>query len=257
MLNTTLIGDASRRLLLVGLMAATMVFTAYHEDYLDIITVPFWGVLCGGYALMVWLALRASIARLLSLMVAIFTIEYVKEALGIRYGLWIYHGAPGGFVFGVWSWVLGGLACYTVAIKIVAPILRKLPHPPAGWINPVVLVVLAAVGLFLLRGRFHELGLLYWIFYAVLLVFAAVCSRVLEIPLFVGLVVASWITSNASEFVGSVLSGIWTFPHHATYPPAFLLFVCWPIEIVAQFSLAYLLLPADSFEEINFLKGAS
>jgi hypothetical protein len=237
-------------------MAATMIFTAYHEEYLTVITLPFWGVLLGGYILMVWLALHSSTARLLSLIVVIFTIEYVKEALGIRYELWIYHGAPGGFVFGVWSWVLGGLACYTVATKIAAPLLRKLPLPVAGWINPIVLVLLAGVGLLLLSKRFQELGLLYWIFYAVLLVFAAERSRIIEVPLFLGLVITSWITSNMSEFVGSVLSGIWTFTNHPSYPPAFLLFACWPIEIVAQFSLAYLLVPADSSEELNFPRGA-
>lgn len=247
-----LAGDGSRRLLLVALVAVTMFFTACHEGYLAIISMPFWAVLCSGYILMVWLALSSSTARLLSLIIVIFTIEYVKEALGIRYGLWIYHGASGGFVFGVWSWVLGGLGCYTVATKIATPLLRKLPLPAAGWINPIVLVLLAGVGLVLLNGRTSDLGLPYWIFYAVLLIVASVRSRIIAVPLFVGLVMTSWITSNASEFLGSVHSGIWTFPGHPTYPPAFLLFACWPIEIVAQFSLAYLLVPADSSEELNF-----
>lgn len=237
--------DLCRNLLVIGVLGASLLFAAYYESYLGMITLPFWGILLGGFGLAVWLAFTESTARILSLIVAVFVIEYMKEGIGIRCGLWTYHGTNGSFIFGVWAWVLAGITCFVVGTKVVTPSLSRLP-PVSSRLNPVILVILAAVGMVFLRNHLNELTWLYWAFYGLLLLVALLRSKALEYPLFVGLVIASWIVGNISEYAGSVGSGIWTFRGHPSYPPAFLLVACWPIEIVAQYSLARLMVPCST-----------
>lgn len=92
-----------RNFVLVALLAAVLLFTAFHEGYLGSIAVPFWILLAAAFAICTWLALSISSRRLLSLLLAVFILEYVKEAIGIRSKLWVYHGAGGQFNFGVWA----------------------------------------------------------------------------------------------------------------------------------------------------------
>jgi hypothetical protein len=60
----------------------------------------------------------------------------------------------------------------------------------------------------------------------------------MEFPVFAGIIITSWLVGNPSEYVGSVASGVWTFTHNPHYPPFFLLFGCWPLEILAQYLLS-------------------
>jgi uncharacterized protein (DUF362 family) len=237
-----------RNLLLIGVLFVTIAFSAYQEGYLRILGLPYTLVLLWGVGMSVWLAMSASMARMLSLVLSIFTIEYVKEALGTRYGFWIYHGINGSFVFGVWSWVLGGLSCYSFATKVVVPILRKwLPPISRGW-NPVMVLGLALFGFVLLGKRVQEAGWLYWFFYLVLILVALSRSMRFDVSLWLGLILGSFAVSNLGEFVGATINELWTFPGEADYPPLFLLFACWPIEILAQTTLSVLLVPLSSSE---------
>jgi hypothetical protein len=240
--------NASNNLLLVCLLVVTIFFTAWNEGYLGIIAWPFALVLLAGLGMMVWLALTASPARFLSLVTSIFAVEYIKEALGIYYGFWIYHGHPGSFVFGVWAWVLGGLTCYTLATSGLAPLLRKLPHPTSRRWNSALIVGFALLGVFLMRDRTAQAGWLFWIFYLILTLIALLRAPRFDFPSFFGLVISAWAVGNISEYMGSTWSGIWTFPRDPNYPPLFLLFACWPIEIVAQTSVAALLVPPSDAE---------
>lgn len=239
-------------ILLVCLVVVTMLFAAFNEGYLSILTWPFSSVLLGAVGMMVWLAWTATPARFLSLVVSIFAIEYIKEGLGIRYGFWIYHGIHGSYIFGVWSWVLGGLTCYTLATKALAPLLRKLPYPRSRRWNSALVLGFAILGLVLMGNRTSQAGWLYWIFYLILISIAILRSSIFEFPLFASLVITSWAVSNLSEYLGSSACGVWTFPNDPTYPPFFLLFACWPIEIVAQTSIATLLVPPSESEAMLF-----
>jgi hypothetical protein len=75
-------------------------------------------------------------------------------------------------------------------------------------------------------------------FYILLIIGCVYVSSKVDFPILIGIVITSWIIGNPSEYVGSVASGVWTFTHNPNYPPFFLLFGCWPVEILAQYSLS-------------------
>jgi len=191
-----------------------------------------------GFAIAGWLALSISTRRLLSLILSIFIIEYVKETIGIRSEFWSYQGIGGFYNFGVWAWVLGGLTVYTLSTRVVIRLIRKLKLAFPKWLNPVILFL---VFLFipLTMGQYRNgAGWLFWLFYALLLLTGIYTSIKIDFPVFVGIVLTAWIVSNPSEYIGSVSSKVWIFLYNPDYPPLFLLFGCWPLEILAQYVLS-------------------
>jgi hypothetical protein len=84
-------------------------------------------------------------------------------------------------------------------------------------------------------------GALFWGFYLLLLVAGIIMALRVDFSVFLGLILTTWLMSNISEYVGSVPSQAWSFTHNTDYPPFFLVMGCWPLEILAQYSLsAYL-----------------
>jgi hypothetical protein len=227
-----------RNLLLVVLLVAIMLFTAFHEGYVGMISALFWVSLFAGFAISIWLAFSISTRRLLSLILSIFVIEYVKETIGIRSGMWTYHGVSGSYNFGVWAWVLGGLTVYTLSTKIVIKQIRKLKLSLPRWLNPVLLILVCSLIPLTMGDYWSGVGGLFLSFYALLLIAGIYTSIRMDFPVFAGIVIMAWIVGNPSEYLGSVSSGVWTFTHDPDYPPVFLLFGCWPIEILAQYSLS-------------------
>lgn len=227
-----------QNLLLVALLIIITLFTAFYEGYLPLISTFFWGLLITAFAISAWLALSISTRRLLSLILGIFVIEYVKETIGIGSGMWAYHGVNGHYNFGVWAWVLGGLTAYTLATKVLIKHIRKLKLSLPLWLNPVILILVSSLILLTLGDYWSEAGYLFWTFYAVLFIAGIYTSIKMEFPVLMGIVIAAWVVGNPSEYAGSVTSGVWTFTHNPDYPPVFLLFGCWPLEILAQYSLS-------------------
>lgn len=227
-----------RNILLVALLAAIIFFTAFHEGYLAKISVYFWIVLAAGIAICAWLALSISTGRLLSLFLAIFIIEYCKEAIGIRYKLWEYDGYGSQFNFGVWAWVLGGLVCYTLATKVVIRLIGRLKVVWPGWLNCVLLLILFLAMPLTMGSYLEDAGILMWLFYILILSVGLAAAARIDFSIFAGIVVTAWIVGWPSEYVGSIASKIWIFPHNEYYPPFFLIFCCWPLEILAQYALS-------------------
>jgi hypothetical protein len=235
-----------RNLLLTAALAAIVLFTAANEGYLHTISVLFWLVLMAGVAMTACLGRVATTTRMLALILVVYLIETVKEANGIRDGLWIYHGRGGLFSFGVWSWVVGAVGVSTVAVRWFAPWIRGIlgarygaasPQIPA-WVAPALVLLLFLLMAATLGPYRPGVGRLFWIFYLIL---AAVCLyavRKMDFALFAALAVTSIFIGNVSEFVGGVQSGIWTFPHDRHWPPFFLVCCCWPLEIIAQYAIA-------------------
>ena len=81
-------------------------------------------------------------------------------------------------------------------------------------------------------------GGLFWLFYVLIFIAGIYISFKIAFPVFIGIVISAWIVGNPSEYVGSIASGVWTFTYNSAYPPVFLLFGCWPLEILAQYSLS-------------------
>lgn len=234
-------GFIPQNYLIVGLTLAVTLFTAWHEGYFAFISVSFWIFLALGFGLAFWVAAQISSRRLLSLAVSIFIMEYIKETIGIRAGLWVYHGVNGFYNFGVWAWVLGGISAYTLGTRIIRPLIRRL-QPGVSHRRQVaiigILFLLIPLGL---GGYWGGTGAWFWGFY--ILTLAAdlwVASRV-DFPLLAGMVAAAWLVGNTGEYLGGPVSGVWTFPRDPRYPPLFLLFGCWPLEILAQYALSAVL----------------
>ena len=116
----------SRNLLLIALFIVVTIFTAFHEGYIPLISILFGGLLIAGFLMSIWLAFSISTKRLLGLLIGIFMVEYIKETIGIRSGVWTYHGTDGFYNFGVWAWVLGGVTAYTLSTRVVIRLIRKL-----------------------------------------------------------------------------------------------------------------------------------
>jgi len=230
-----------QNLLLIALLIIITLFTAFHEGYILLISTLFWVSLIAGFSVSVWLALSISTRRLLSLILGIFIIEYVKETIGIRSRVWTYHGVDGLYNFGVWAWVLAGLIVYTLSTRVVIRLIRKLKLSLPRWLNPVILILISLLIPLTMGDYWSGARWLFWSFYVLLLIAGIYTSIRMDFPVFAGIVITAWIISNPSEYVGSVASGVWTFTHNPDYPPLFLLLGCWPLEILAQYSLSALL----------------
>lgn len=239
-----------QNLLLTALFIFVTLFTAFHEGYIPLISIPFWISIIAGFSIIIWLAWNISTLRLLSLILSIFIIEYIKETIGVRSGMWTYHGINGFYNFGVWAWVLGGLIAYTLSIKVVIRQIRKLKLSLPRWLNPVILLLVSFLIPLTMGDYWRGAGILYWSFYVLLLIAGIYASIRMDFPVFAGIVITAWIVGNPSEYLGSQ-SGVWTFTYNPLYPPFFLLFGCWPLEILAQYSLSAFLahepLDADTF----------
>jgi hypothetical protein len=228
-------------LLLVALLLGVTLFSAYVEGYWSLIALPFWLSLAAGFAVAAWLALTISTRRLLALILGIFMIEYLKETIGIRSGMWIYHGINGSYLIGVWAWVLAGLVTFTLATRVAARLIRKLaPTLPRALnlLNPVLVVLIFLIIPLTLGPYRPGAGAWFWGFYAAVFLVSLVTSLRLDFPVFLGLVLVTWLMGNLSEYVGSVPNHLWTFPHNPNYPPFFLVMGCWPLEILSQYALS-------------------
>lgn len=246
-------GERFPNLVIVALFFTVFLFTAFHEGYLPFVSLPFFLSLAVGFALAFWLALHLTTKRLLALILVIAFLEYIKETMGIRAGMWVYHGANQAYLFGVWCWVLAGLTVFALANRLTIPLLRSFKaSPPSRW-NLVVPPALFLV-IFLFLGEYSSgAGGLFWSFYTLLLIYNLYIVWKMDAPVLMGIVITAWVGGNISEYIGAVASGAWTFPHNPTYPPAFLLFGCWPLEIVAQYALSAFL-AGETLEEYAFLK---
>jgi len=207
----------------------------------------FFVTLAIGFCLMAWLTLSISTFRYASLMLTIFIIEYIKEGIGTISNLWTYHGrniwtSPDSnealINFGVLMWVMGGIAVYTVATKLIIPWLRKLDFSPPRYVHPLIIILLFALIPLLLGKYAAGAGFLFYALYLFLFAVCLFASLKMEFPVFAGILVAALIGGFPAEYAGSMGSGIWTFTHNPDYPPLFLLVSCWPLEIMAQYSIS-------------------
>ncbi len=310
-----------RNLLLMTLFFIATIYTAYQEKYWPI-PWPFSLVLLGGAALSIWMALNISTPRLLSLILAIFIIEYVKETIGVRSGMWTYKNAQQ-YNFGICAWVLAGMSVYWLAVRLVIPALRKLKElyeqynplnpnliivvlilalipftvngyrlydtahfpgeaPFFGWIwwfwglyaalfvatvaaargvefgdlfgyriSPnlaIVLLVIVIIPLTLgdyLHPKTPE-DALWWLkwslgFYLILLLVTLETANRMDSPIFLGLLLTTWVVAIISEYTGAIQNGIWEFTNDKVFPPFFLVIGCWPLEIFTQYRLSAVL----------------
>lgn len=233
--------DRSRNFLVVLLLIVVTLFTAFQEGYFPLISPLFWLCLMAGVGFSLWLAWDIANRRFLALILVIFILEYLKESIGIKSGMWVYHGAGGAYNFGVWAWVWAGLSAYTLSTRLISRALRRHNLALPRRVN--LILVLALFGLIpLTLGKFWSgAGGWFWGFYITLLLAGLLTASRLDFPVFAGLVLAAWVLANPSEYVGSALSGIWTFTHNPHYPPFFLLAGCWPLEILVQYGLSAVL----------------
>lgn len=231
-------GERGRNVVLVLLLLAAFLLATYWEGYLAIISWPFGLCLAGGFGLAIWLAMRTSTARMAALLLSIFFIEYAKETIGIQSGLWVYHGIRGQYVFGVLAWVVGGVSAHALSTGVAIPLLRRLDLGPPRWLRSVLLLGLFALVPLTLGPYWAGTGVLFWSFYALLLAATLTATMRMPFSVFGAIVVCAWVVGNPTEFLGSAGSGAWTFAHNPNYPPFFLLASCWPLEILAQYSLS-------------------
>jgi hypothetical protein len=182
-------------------------------------------------------------------MLGIFIIEYIKEGIGIKSGMWAYTN-PNSYNIGVWAWVMGGMTVFWVAVRLVIRGMRKLTEGISRrWdlLNPLIVVLVFAI-IPLTLGDYADKNPLwqqgrcwFWGFYGLLFLFTLITALRMEFPVFLGLLLSTWILAFPSEYAGSVpLPHVWTFTY-SSYPPVFLIFGCWPLEIFTQYALSAML----------------
>jgi len=241
-----------QNLLLVALFGIVTLFTAYQESYLPVIGAIFWLVLIIGFAIAIWMALYITTGRLLALVLGIFIIEYIKETIGMRSGMWSYHGLANSYNFVVWAWVMGGMGVFWIAVRLVIRGMKKLTAGlPRRWnlINPVIVVLVLAIIPLTLGDYRSGAGGWFWLLYAILCLITLVTAGRMDLPVFLGLLLTSWVLGFLSEYAGSVPNHIWTFTYNPNYPPVFLIIGCWPLEIFTQYALSAFLAnePLDKY----------
>lgn len=223
---------------ITGLLFIATLFAAWWEGYFPMISLLLWIVLILGFLIILWLSGFVSTKRFLSLIFAIFVLEYIKESIGISSDLWRYNGTSGFYLFGVWLWVIGGLITYTISTRIIIKIVRKFRIINSSMINVVIFMMIVAVIPVTLGDYWQGLEIRFYVFYAILISIGFFASRGLDTDAFLTIVLSAWLVGNPSEYVGSINSGIWTYIHNSNYPPLFLVIGCWPLEILVQFSIS-------------------
>jgi hypothetical protein len=117
----------------------------------------------------------------------------------------------------------------------------------------IVLIIFAMIPLTL--GEYRSgAGTWFWGLYLVLLLVTLAASFLMDFPVFLGLVITTWIFGFPSEYVGSVPNHLWTFPHNPNFPPFFLIMGCWPLEIITQYSLSAFL-AHEPLDQYTFNQG--
>lgn len=244
-------------LLLIGLLALVTLFTAnfegyFREGFVSTISLTLWLTMLGGYVLAIWLAMSISTSRLVSLVLVIFLVEYVKEATGTELKLWEYHSPGGSPLFGVCLWILAGLATYTIATKVLIPLTRRGTFRLPRFLNPlIVMPVFLLIPLTLNEYwprvqsgpefDWYATTNLFWVFYGLLLLAGMISSLWIGTRTLAGIYISTIIVGLISEHVGAA-SGVWSFlPPENAKPPAFLIFGCWPLEILFQYIISAIL----------------
>ncbi|MGR3310729.1 MAG: hypothetical protein ACUZ77_08125 [Candidatus Brocadiales bacterium] len=250
-MTNSLNNERLQNIILVFLLITVTLFTAFHEGYFPLISIPFWISIVIGFSISMWLAWTISTRRLLSLILGIFIIEYIKETIGIRSGFWSYHGVNGLYIFGVWAWVLGGLMAFTISTKVAIRQLRRLKISVPRWSNPAILAIISLFIPLTLGDYWSGAGKLFWLFYILIIIAGIYVSFRMDFFVFSGIVITAWVVGGPSEYIGSMASNVWTYTHNPCYPPFFLLFACWPLEILALYSLSAFL-AKEPFDKDTF-----
>jgi hypothetical protein len=233
--------ERPQNFLLAVLFVIAVLFTAFQEGYFPVLSLSFWLCLGAGFALSFWLALTISTRRLLALILVIFIMEYLKETIGIWSGMWTYHGIRGAYNFGVWAWVVAGLTVFTLSTRMVMRKIRKISPTLSrkGHLVNSLIVLLLFFAIPLSLGNYRDgTGMWFWSFYLVLLAVGLQAAWRMDLAVFSGIVLTAWVVGLPSEYLGSVSSRVWSFTYNPNYPPFFLIIGCWPLEILAQYSLS-------------------
>ncbi len=258
------IAETGRNLLLVFLLLAVTLATAFQEGFLTIGAGGwwpkihnedagiFWVVFAGSYSLVFWLAFSISTRRLIAFMVAILLVEYFNQTLGTKLGLWEYVTTPkGGYLFGVCTWVGAGLFAYMFASKAVVRLSMK-----AVFRLPKVMGVLLVMGLLgliywagpanLLRSAAHGcdqaatpcLASLFWLLFSVLTLIGIAACLTADPRMVLGVVISAWVVGFISESAGGI-AHLWSFGSGPSNGPSvYLVGGMWPLEVLAQFAIS-------------------
>jgi uncharacterized protein (DUF362 family) len=120
----------------------------------------------------------------------------------------------------------------------------------------IVLLVIAIIPLTLgdyLDPKTPE-DALWWLkwslgFYLILLLVTLETANRMDSPIFLGLLLTTWVVAIMSEYTGAIQNDIWKFAHDKAFPPYFLVIGCWPLEIFTQYRLSAVLAkePLDQY----------
>jgi hypothetical protein len=165
---------------------------------------------------------------------------------------------------------MGGMTVFWVAVRLVIRGMRKLTAGLSRrWdlLNPVMVIMVFAIipltlGEYASGEKWQQGQWWFWGLYALLFLLTLVTAIRMEFPVFLGLLLTTWILAFPSEYAGSVPHlTIWEFTFNKTYPPPFLIFGCWPLEIFTQYALSALLadelLNKYTFSEEKVISHAS
>ena len=152
--------------------------------------------------------------------------------------MWTYHGSSDQYLFGVWLWVAASLSAYALSRELLRSCdgWNQIRLPPLA--NLLLIFVIAAIIPLTLGEYAPHVNAAFWVFYAALLLISVIALQATPFSVLAVSVTLSWLVGGPSEYLGSISSGAWTFAHNVRFPPTYLLVGCWPLEIVAQFSIA-------------------
>lgn len=203
----------------------------------------------------------------------------MNQSLGTKLGLWTYTSTQHTHFFGICVWLVAGLAAYGVASKAVVRQTLWIDDYFPRLFAPVLVIALFLI-VWLFRPSLLEESAsltapttqtLFWLLFALLMLIGTLAAVRSGAGAILGIIISAWIVGFISEASGAT-AGIWYFPHlvmqapvdqagtatelSRACPPIYLIFGCWPLEIVAQFAPSALiawepLVPSEKGKDRN------
>ncbi len=275
-MSTNALDVRLRNLLLILLLLVVIIFCGYQEGYvscggkevgtvLENAQLLLLAVGIGFFGVAIWLGWAISTMRLASLMLVVLILEYIKETLGIRVGLWKYMGD--GYLTGVLAWVLMALVIYAGSWRAVLKLAMKSKITLPRFLNPILILMVFTIIPWMMPNPLPEgapmpsctwdagfvgnqlCGFmaylfswtnLYWIFYGTLMLICVLASLWTDTRALVAVYISVLILAFIGETAGG-LAEIWQYlvgGEVSSFPPFYLMFGCLPLEMLAAFAIS-------------------
>lgn len=214
----------------------------WAEGYAPLLRWPF-GVYSGlVLATVIWVAFfDITTKRLVALVLVSGALGLLTQWVGASENRFWSYARPSHWLVAP-MFMCAATMAYGLTVAVLVPLLRRVGLARKLRPLPALVLLVAPLGVLVLDAPGPQLTspTSFWIYYGLLALVAWSVAVLVDVASWVALACAAVIAGAASETLGAA-SGLWSFSHQRFWPPAFLLFGSWPLEIVTHWGLSALL----------------